>query len=262
MDKNYQVTYQLREKIKKYQTDVQKLNKPDYLIETIAKITNYKIDFYLNQSDDIDSKLRDLNDNEISLIKIFRKLFKELNTYLSLPSLVRLYENGDFKLYFNFFKALTAFFVLRRSATIETDQIDNIFRNLMFGQNKLDFCGLKTNLDKSNELPDLNIIKNYLINNLNNSKVNFNLESKKEWVSHMINVPIYDRKILSKFLLFAAYNNTITEEKTGLVTRRGVTPDISRSFLKFENFQSKIYETVEHVAPQSPNNPDSWRYIF
>ena len=71
-----------------------------------------------------------------------------------------------------------------------------------------------------------------------------------------------DRKILSKFLLFAAYNNTITEEKTGLVTRRGVTPDISRSFLKFENFQSKIYETVEHVAPQSPNNPDSWKGIY
>ena len=41
MDKNYQVTYLNSEREnKKYQTDVQKLNKPDYLIETIAKITN------------------------------------------------------------------------------------------------------------------------------------------------------------------------------------------------------------------------------
>ncbi len=79
----------------------------------------------------------------------------------------------------------------------------------------------------------------------------------EEWSKKAEQVPIYKKsQVIARFLLFLALNDSIPDkEGTGLIKKgkKGVLP-----ILTLENWDSRKYTTLDHVAPQNPPDKSKW----
>ena len=184
-----------------------------------------------------------------------------------MPLLSRYYitslQNQNFENYILFIKALAAFLILRRAVTGRTGGIDNSFREIFKPDKNLDFLGLT--LDAENiDLPDINKVKQVLINQLKNSSLSFNLADKDKWVNHVSKMPLYrDSKTISRFMILAAYDNSILDPNAnGLITNVNAAPDISRNFLSYNSWKEDIYSTIEHIAPSTERDNSDYNNVY
>ncbi len=246
--------------ISSLQQEAEQESKPDEVILTIKALANYRSYFYNkhNIRSSLTEKLINLSDSEISLVQLLSSLFKETNTHLVIPSLTRFYEDAvkrrDFKNYLEFLKAISAFFILRRSSTGTTDGIDKCFRNLMKQNTNLGFVGIQTNLNSSKELPDLNTIKIFFNSELRNSFLSSEeVLNREKWSNHVSKLQLYrySRYLIRILLLLSHQNTKPDKDDHGLLTRENTTPSEERNFLNYATWNNPIYATVEHVAPNS-----------
>ena len=166
-------------------------------------------------------------------------------------------RENDFAEYLEFTKALAAFLVLRRAASGTTDGIDTHFREIM---NDL---GIRTDINPFKPLPNISQVKAYLRQRLDNSKLSFTLTDKIKWVEHVAEMPIYSTGVnILRFLLLASHHHTnLDTAEHGLLTRAGVTPSNARNFLNWNAWDGGLYETLEHIAPQS-EQISGWAGIY
>ncbi|WP_262694700.1 DUF262 domain-containing protein [Kordiimonas aquimaris] len=148
--------------------------------------------------------------------------------------------------------ATFAFSFLWRAAKGGTDNIDNVYRDIMRSGRP------------SQKIPPLSVrpkdtvgaisIANYkkmLVGKLADEGI----DTKANWISKAERIPIYKHsKDVARFLLFLASHDAVPDvEVPGLLSsgREGVSPT-----LLYDRWNDKNYFTVEHIAPQS--NQTEW----
>lgn len=94
--------------------------------------------------------------------------------------------------------------------------------------------------DLTKEEPTIEFLQNKLINELKNK-----VSEKQKWTDKMKDVPIYNNKKLSRFLILVA-SNMLTYENGVLKTTRGL------NMLNNDTWsgKNKNYKTIEHIVPQ------------
>ena len=200
-----------------------------------------------------DSSLDSKENDEVQLINSF---FSETKTQLVRPILTRFqWEEPNLKIYHKACKALAAFYVLRRATSTTTDRIDDIFRNCLGGT--LAYTGLKLDCKSPGALRDADLedFKSYLSGLLSTKELKFTINEKEKWVDHVKNMDLYSNaKTLLRFMLFASHDGANIDMSDQTLLQRYDAPiNTSRMFLQFSAWDDKNnYETLEHVAPQSP----------
>ena len=183
--------------------------------------------------------------------KLCLKFLVKTDTSVVVPLLTRFYQKAKFNNYtsdsiseFNdVVKAVTAFFVLYRSSSLDTDGIDDIFRQLL--NNK--FCFIKS----SNNNFSLNELKESLKNRLDQKKV----INKDDWINKAVYIPIYViNKDIARFILLAAEDCTDIDPQDNCLRIKGKKE--LQKFLTEDIWDSDLCSTIEHIAPQ---NNDNWK---
>lgn len=156
-------------------------------------------------------------------------------------------------------KAIAAFSALWRAAHGGTDGIDSVYRSLMqdgVGSYCKPLSRTRMQTHEPNELPDINDFVEGLRNLLSGAKSN-RFASLEDWLALTVDRPVYDEQFeLAKFLLLLAAHGAIADGSSGL-TKDGNLSD-NNDMLRKERYTSDDrLATVEHIAPQSPDD-DSW----
>ena len=181
---------------------------------------------------------------------------RRINTSLALPVLARYWEQwrqdeAQEVSFVESVKAITAFIVLRRAATGSTAGIDSDFRRLMNDSPKIGGDPLCAGIKQSNLLIEPEELKKELVDRyLKRLRGDF---SREAWIDMASEVPLArSSQPLCRFLLMAASHNAMPDANhQGLLTREGVRPSEDLHYLNFRTWDSELYATVEHVAPDS-----------
>jgi uncharacterized protein with ParB-like and HNH nuclease domain len=228
----------------------------------LSKVTCFREDFsFIENIRKISEP--SLSSKEEDEIKLCMAFLANTKTRLYIPLLTRFHWNEtNRKLFHKACKAITAFYVLRRSTTVTTDRIDTIFRSCMVGTET--FNGFELNYEKPQPLKeaDLQNLKNHLKSNLK-SNFEFTLSDKNKWIDHVKSMTHYrGAKSLLRFMLFVAHDGAkIDPTDTTLIQRSDASPDSSTEFLSFSMWDKDIYETLEHVAPQNERSL-GWKGVY
>ena len=193
----------------------------------------------------------------LSRIQFLMSFIKDMRTKLALPVLARywtpdLKHTGDDD-FLAALKAMTAFLVIRRAASGGTAGIDNELRSIMApknGSNKN--SGLCAGIDSDNPLLNINDLKSEFREMLSSGK--FKISAKDKWINQVIDNPLYQQaKPVTRFMLLtAAHKSRPSLSQPGCWDREGIKSSSHfYNFLNFETWSSELYETVEHVAPES-----------
>lgn len=221
------------------------------IVESLENVAEFRHQYWSSESiPDLPTSDSERN----NILKLCFSMISDMDTSMTLPILARYWvefkkENSiDSDTFVDAVRAVTAFLVLRRSATGTTSGIDTDFKNIVKnGDGNLSIC---VGLDHSKSFLGLTDLKETLRKYLDER---VNVRDKKTWVEKSAGVGLAKRSIpLCRFLLFAALHKSGADKKAlGLLTRENVIPSDINRFLSYENWDDTKYATVEHVAPQS-----------
>ena len=255
---NAQRTY-LRNRFDAYDRDRKAVEHRRRFVKGIADMAEFRYRFWdpdRIKRQDILSQFPPMADQ----LKLCFSFIRAMNTSLALPLLARYWtswcdgESSDEELV-SVTKAITAFIVLRRAATGGTAGIDSEFRRMM--RDRLGAGGdpLCTGTSWSNRLPNPESLKAELINRYLSSMI-YDADGNLMWVKRAASQSLasYSRPLCRFLLLAAAHNARPDPAMPGLLTRAGVIPAEELDYLSFARWTSDLYETVEHVAPDSDTN--------
>jgi Protein of unknown function (DUF1524) len=147
-------------------------------------------------------------------------------------------------------RGVVAFAVLWRASRTTTDRIDQVFRDLMAkGSKEPNVPPLARGLRGAAALPKADVLKSALVAKLKADRASggAGISDEGKWIDMTIAQPIYDvNTTLARFLLLAAFHDTIDENGKLVVGKSGTQPT-----LKFDAWIGDTYATVEHIAPQT-----------
>jgi len=229
---------------------------PSKFMRALSQVARYRSDYWIKDNSGRINRYH-MNPKQADEVKLLSAFISDMKTSLALPILARYWiaggDNDDYSDYVEALKAVSAFLVLRRSATGGTESIDTCFRDIMAtGPSKGKF-GLCSGSNHENTLLTLDELKKALRSKLSSRKVNF--ETRDDWIDKVINIPIYAHATpMARFLLFCATHHSKPDSKVdGLLTRDGIIASDNREYLSFSNWTDNRYQTVEHVAPRADN---------
>ncbi|MPS62975.1 DUF262 domain-containing HNH endonuclease family protein [Acinetobacter sp.] len=152
--------------------------------------------------------------------------------------------------------AVTAFTVLWRSSRTSTDRIDQFHRDLMLkGDPTIGLEPLARQKRKTDQLPDVSLIKRYFKNKLELDGI----VGETEWSSKVNSLPLFkigSGKEISKFLLLAAFNDVTPDQNEPYKLVKGKPGTFET--LTIKKWDSPHFETIEHIAPQQPQTNSRW----
>ncbi|MCY4428484.1 MAG: DUF262 domain-containing HNH endonuclease family protein [Halieaceae bacterium] len=192
---------------------------------------------------------------EAEQAQLYISFIRDMKTKLALPILAR-YWNPHLKLqgspeFIEVLKAVTAFLVLRRAASGGTAGIDSDFRRVMASnRGSSRGFGLCAGVEQENKLLTPMELKAALRKLLGSSRQK--IKDKQTWVNQVVGNPLYQHsKELVRILLFvAAHQSSPSEAQPGCWKRSRISSHMN-NFLTYETWMSELYETVEHIAPES-----------
>lgn len=149
-------------------------------------------------------------------------------------------------------RACVAFYGIWRGAFGGTNNIDGVYRSLMSHptpEGESSFARSRSGLDSA---PPVERMQEFLREKLREE----NLHEKELWVAKAAATPVYKNKQVAKLLLLAASNNSVPDlQAPGLIVRaRNGVLDL----LDPKCWDDNTFQTIEHVAPQSPSANDGW----
>jgi hypothetical protein len=222
------------------------------VIQSLADIAEYRQTYWNPTSI---PKLDAVHSHDVSdSLKLHCMFISDMNTSLAIPILARYWVDfkmsGDERAFAEAVRALTAFLVLRRSATGNTARIDSDFRSIMRGRSHGQVA-LCVGPQHSNKILTLDEFKTTLRNFL--AARSIGVKNKESWLRRACEVGLATHsRPLCRFLLFAASHNSRPDEKRpGLLIRAGIKAGDELDFLNFRKWVDEKYATVEHVAPDS-----------
>ena len=246
----------LRQNFKQIESPSGKLK----FVEAIADVAEFRNDFWMPRG----KLARNLDFNSIEnekWVQLCLALLRDMKTKLTVPIIARFWweykqqKNKGFGEddFVSSVKALTAFVVIRRSYTGGTDGIDNVFRQLMRGDEKgtRPLC-IGSKFD--NQIWSVKELKCQLLAELYKKmklSTPSNDDFKGTWVNKTKSVDLYkSSNQLCRFLLLAATNNTVLGDSPGLLKKTGVPSNTTNVFFNIERWKDENFQTVEHIAPQ------------
>lgn len=189
-------------------------------------------------------------------LKLCFSFLKAMTTSLTLPILARYWvswQSGSLSEmeFLEATKAITAYVVLRRAVTGGTAGIDSELRRLMHpspAEGSGPFCA---GIDRHNDVVPVAALKAEIRDRY--LKRPCDVEDRNAWVEAAEAVPLARRsRPLCRFLLLAAAHNSLPDPSMpGLLTRASARRSESLDYLSFRRWDSDLYATVEHVAPDS-----------
>lgn len=195
-------------------------------------------------------------------LKLCFSFLKSMGTSLTLPILARYWvswRSGDLSEteFLEATKAMTAYVVLRRAVTGGTAGIDSELRRLMHAIPATGGDPFCAGVNRHNNLPTVATLKAELRERY--LKKPCDVENRNAWVESANVVPLArSSRPLCRFLLLAAAHNALPDSATaGLPTRTSVRRSENLDYLSFRRWDSQLYATVEHVAPDSDRDA-SW----
>lgn len=244
----------------------------DYLQHLESTVALKRIIF----EDSLKSRLPRIDKGELSEETIMCLAFlADLKHTIVLPLLVRMYmqipedrtDSARIKAINDFdrtVRAIAAFTVLYRSVStsVTTDGVDDVYRQVMSGLNSptslaalhrsdMEYRG--TNASILSPL-DVDLLIADLAARLTHTSTgpgvrHRGIANKNSFVSKAAQVPIYKNTHIARFLLIAAFHdNAHDAANPGLLMTgiQGANPTMS-----LKTWNSKVTETVEHIAPQT-----------
>lgn len=220
-------------------------------VRGLADIAAYREQFWTNAS--LDSELIDAPQREQVLLCL--ALLRAMNNSLTIPIVCRYYvaarEAREYQVLTDAVKAITAFVVLRRSATGGTQGIDTDLRASMARgfPAKDSENGLHIGVRSDRPLPSIDNFRDMLRQWLGRRPVY--VSNRETWIDQAATQGIYgNSKPLCRFLLLAAAHNArpMAGDLTKLEKAR-----VSREldYLTYNQWKAKEHETIEHIAPQN-----------
>ena len=197
------------------------------------------------------------HNQDVGQVQLLVSFIKDMQTKLALPILAR-YWSADLKSqgggeFLDALKAVTAFLILRRAASGSTAGIDSDFRAIMAPKNgSSKKFGLCAGIDSENQRLGIGELKGAFRKLLTGSK--FKIGQKDKWVDQVIDNPLYQQsKTIVRFMLLAAAHQSMPSAKApGCWEKERVKSSFhENNFLTYETWNSEVYETVEHVAPET-----------
>jgi len=219
-------------------------------IKNLADIARFKNEFW--NRDKLLQSLPLLADRQ-SVILCLSFLIDLKNT-LAIPILTRLWvhseEIDDFKFFADCVKALTAFVVLRRSATGGTAGIDSDLRGMMEkgGVDGSD-RGMKTGTSFDRPIISLVDFKEILKARIERRPSEIN--SKESWLDQAKKQPLYlSSRPLCRFIILAAsHNSRPSKGEPILLLKDRPSPELE--YLSYRKWFEDDLLTIEHIAPDS-----------
>ncbi len=195
-------------------------------------------------------------DDSLEQVKFLVSFIRQTQSKLVLPILARYWSpniknqgDGDF---LSALKAVSAFLILRRAASGGTAGIDSDFRSIMAARNgSSKRYGLCAGVEKENQLLSIDQLKSALKKILADG--DFKIEEKDRWVDQVVDNPIYRQaRTVARIMLLAAGHQSVPSKVAGCWERDGVKVSTHvNNFLNSATWHSELYETVEHVAPET-----------
>ena len=229
-------------------------------IDKLASLSKFRYLYFDNRgiSSDQDSFHKSSNKEEIQLFTAF---ILSMKTTTSIPILFRNWNFSRRKLdeahFLEALKAVSAFILLRRAATGTTANIDNDFRSLMATKNSSS-SGVKggncIGLSFDRTASSLAELKSDLVTCLTNAMPS--KFTKEDWTNLVIANPLYKQsRDLVKFMILIAAHEANPEDD-GTWTKSDVRPSEGEDFFNYKALTGSLYKSVEHIAPDSKDNPD------
>ena len=230
-------------------------------ISSIADLNDFKKKFWKNKKAKLSGIGGFRSDEDTNTVKLCISLIRGMNTSLVLPILARYWEPKleEKKRFVDVIKIVTAFLVLRRSATGKTEGIDEDFRSIM-AQTGVDSYGLCVGIKHDHELLSPRKLRSAFKEQLK-KKLGISRQSKSKWVNRVAEQPLYKHsRDLARFLIIAAAHQSFpSEESPGIWERGDVIPGThSDDFLTFKTWLDHRYNTVEHIAPIADSQDGAW----
>ena len=234
-------------------------------VETIADIAEFRHNFWIAEG----NRAKDLlnSDENNKWIRLCLNFLRDMNTSLSLPIIARYWlnyqknkgEGVNEEQFVAVVKAITAFVVIWRGYTGQTDGIDDVFRKLMHTSGSPLCIGKEFN----NQVWSIETLKERLKNELT-ALMGINQGDlatiRITWVNVAKDIPLYKyARNLCRFLLLAATDQSIPADLPGKLISPGVVSD-ELDLLNFKVWEDEKYNTVEHIAPQERN--EEWDEDF
>ena len=192
-------------------------------------------------------------------LKLCFSFLRTMGTSLTLPILARYWaawRTGDLleAELLEATKAITAYVVLRRAVTGGTAGIDSELRRLMHPNPATGGGPFCAGVNRHNDLPSATTLKTELRDKY--LKKPCDAKDRNAWVATAGTVPLARRsRPLCRLLLLAAAHNALPDcDTAGLLTKRSVRRSENLDYLSFRRWDSPLYATVEHVAPDSDPN--------
>ena len=197
-------------------------------------------------------------------VATYMEFIMQMNTTLCLPIIARYQQSSKRTDFIAAAKALAAFLAIRRAYTRRTDNIDQIFRQMMFKKPNTnpDLNPLCDGLENKNKIWSVSDFKKelryYLKKKLNPGvdleelKDNpINTEDKDRWVAEVSTQPLGygSSKALCRFLILVAANKAIVT-KEGLWESGSI--ELEKEYINYKSLSAQKYKTIEHIAPQNP----------
>lgn len=185
------------------------------------------------------------NHNEGDLASLLILFLKSSNHKMAITILGRFYcdllngENNSASNFIEATKAVSSFYILWRSAKSNSG-LDSIYRDFIRNNEQSWFA---------NKTIPIAELKQFFKNKL----IEHNLSTKEEWINKSkTNCKYNNSSSICKINLLLAFDDTITDEKQLGLMKKGVKG--TSPYLNLEKFISDDLKTIEHIAPQKPNN--------
>ena len=246
---NVQRTY-LRNGFERIDNDDKGVGLKRRFVRSIADVAEFRYRYW--NPDNIKSLKSDIS-------KLCFDFIRSMKTSLAVPLMARFWVqlrdgNLEEQSFYEAIRAITSFIVLRRSVTGGTGGIDSEFRRLMSKAPIIGGDPLCAGKEKMNCLLSTDDLKTELLERY--LKKPCDASNRAEWVEMASRIPLGRlSRPLCRFLLLAASHNARPDENdTGILSRNGVTPAEELEYLNYRTWDSGIYATVEHVAPDSESS--------
>lgn len=221
----------------------------------LADVAAFRNRFWV--SNNLTGELTDMGVDR-SLVLMCLSYLKQLKNSLSFPILCRYYVEADrqqnWQLFADAVKAVTAYVVIRRSATSGTAGIDSDLRKIMEqGSRSPGGVPLKIGVESNGTPPSIEQLCGYLRDWLTIRKLQ--ISDRESWKQKARTNAVYgpSSRITCKFLMHAAaHNANPSAEEPKLMDKERPSPN--NHYLDHTRWNSPEVETIEHIAPQ--NDPE------
>lgn len=220
------------------------------MFEYMTHLSNYMQFWYSPESQFTECSRTDVQSAYLNL------LFMKGMNFSTIHPLIAYFYNDNNLLDDDFVdacNATAAFYALWRCAQ-SSSKLDNVARDLMIGNIVLS-DGTKVRMDwNSRSQVSIQQYKQALRKILERE----GLLNKDQWKSNARNNLTYQNSsVLSRFVLFLTYHDTIADDANPGLALRG--KEDTHAFFSPKRWVGENYNSVEHIAPQQPRSSDnSW----